>query len=77
MIECNERNDYLKYIYKNNEKVKNYVDAYVNTRKSGRCRKPITVEEALKHKLVREQIVCYLNHDEKDVGQYPDKHDYN
>lgn len=61
-----------------NDKVKNYVDGYVKSREGGRCRPPITVEIALTHKLVQDQISYYLNHkDESDSGLYSDKHDYN
>lgn len=77
MIEYVGRDTDLKHIYETNEKVKKYVDSYVKTRESGRCRKPITVEEALSHKLVQEQIEYYLNHKDETTGAYPDKHDYN
>lgn len=68
----------VKKLYETDERIRKYVDSYVNTRASGRCRPPITVEEALSHKIVQEQICYYLNHENKSgVGQYTDKHDYN
>lgn len=68
----------VKKLYETDERIRNYVDGYVKSRACGRCRLPITVEEALSHKIVQEQIYYYLNHEDKSgIGQYTDKHDYN
>lgn len=65
-----------KYIYDTNEKVKKYVDHYCST--YGGHHQSITVEEALTHKLVQEQIQYYLNNPNQDEIKVPDFiHDYN
>lgn len=67
-----------KHIYDTNQRFRTYVDKYVKIRESGRVNKPITLEEALKHKSVLDVMEYYLEDPNDDDIKIPDFiHDYN